>query len=365
MPDCLIIGGGIIGLSAAYELARQGASVRVINCQRSQRSASWAAAGILPPPISRAKHDAMEQLRHLSHQLYPAWCDLLHRESGVDVEFHRCGGVYVARRPGERAALRAALDQWRQDGVQLEQVDHNWLNDHEPALAGVRSAYWLPDEAIVHPPRLLDALTICLQREGVTVDHQVQFKKWISDDARITGVDTTDGIISADQICVATGPWSQEIAADLGLDLPVEPRRGQMLLWQLDKPIIRGVVNEGPRYLLARKDGCLLAGSTVEEVGFDDRNTPAGVADLTEFAVGLLPALRNDSPTQTWAGLRPFSRDGFPYLGRLPQWNNVTIATGHFRSGIHLAPATARIVASLMTSQSIDVNLAPFSPTRT
>ena len=136
-------------------------------------------------------------------------------------------------------------------------------------------------------------------------------------------------------------------------------------MWQLEKPIIRGVVNEGPRYLLTRKDGCLLAGSTVEEVGFDDSNTAAGITDLTKFAVGLLPALLGSDPTKFWTGLRPFSRDGFPYLGRLPRWNNVTIATGHFRSGIHLAPATAQIVSRLMTGQSIDVNLAPFSPTRT
>ena len=368
MIDCLIVGGGIIGLSAAYELVRRGATVRIIDDQRSQRTASWAAAGILPPPISRATHDAMEQLRDMSHELYPGWCERLQQESGIDVQFVRSGGIYVARRVGETASLAAALQQWQVDGVELHEIDTDWIQEHEPALntsPPFRSAYLLPDESTVCPPKLLSALQQCLQESGVQIDRDVRLHGWNRHQSRVESVSTSSGTISTGHICVATGPWSHETLFDLEIDLPVEPRRGQMLMWEFDEPIIHRVINEGLRYLVPRPDGKLLAGSTVEDVGFDDQVTEAGLAELTQFANGLIPALEEHPPTRNWTGLRPFSRDGFPYLGRLPNYENVLVATGHFRSGIHLAPATAQVIGDLLAGMPVECDLQAFAPTRT
>lgn len=206
---------------------------------------------------------------------------------------------------------------------------------------------------------------MCLERRRVTIDHSVKLVEWIRKGSRIEAVKTTNGQLSAKQICVATGPWSHETLSDLGVDVPVEPLRGQMLMWQFEQPILHRVINEGPRYLISRKDGRLLAGSTVEDVGFDDRTTADGIAELTEFATSLIPSMRGRNPTAVWAGLRPGSRDGFPYLGRLPHLENVIVATGHFRSGIHLAPATARIIGQLVGNHTVDIDLNPFAPTRT
>lgn len=366
MIDCLIIGGGIIGLSIADELARQGVSVQVLDRRRSQRTASWAAAGILPPPIRRAKHDAMEQLRALSHELYPEWCARLSAESGLSVDYDPCGGVYLGRQPGETAALRASVSQWQADGVSMEELEPASIATFEPALAQVESiqcVYYLPDEALVRPPRLINALRACLESRGVTVADDVEVTRWEPTE-QVHKVHTTSGVIEADQVCVTAGPWSHGVFQEFGLDLPVEPMRGQMLMWKFERPLIRHVVNEGPRYLLSRADGCLLAGSTVEEVGFDDSTTDEGIEELTEFASSLIPSLRETPPTATWAGLRPKSRDGFPLVGHVPQYRKLLVATGHYRSGIHLAPATARLVGQLIRSDTPDLDLLPFTPLR-
>ena len=158
MPDCLVIGGGIIGLSLAYELSSHHLSVQVLEGPRGRRPASWAAAGILPPPIKYHRSDPLEQLRFLSHELYPSWCARLGDETRIDLGFHRCGGLYLSRQPGESVALRATVQQWRAGAVRVETVLPGDVVRLEPALAmseNVGCVYRLPDEAQVRPSRLL------------------------------------------------------------------------------------------------------------------------------------------------------------------------------------------------------------------
>ena len=157
---------------------------------------------------------------------------------------------------------------------------------------------------------------------------------------------------------MAAGAWTPELLAPLGLELPVEPRRGQIVRWQLPEPLFQRVINEGPRYLVSRPDGHLLAGSTVEDVGFQDNTTDEGVAELVHFAHSLVPQLQEVRPVDQWAGLRPASLDGKPYLGPVPGHPRISVATGHFRSGIHLAPATARLLRQLICGQATDLDLS-------
>jgi glycine oxidase len=173
-----------------------------------------------------------------------------------------------------------------------------------------------------------------------------------------------DQSVAAREVIVAAGPWSTDLLQPLGFDIGVEPFRGQMAMWQLDSQAIAHVINEGPRYVLCRPDGELIVGSTVEEVGFDCRTTDEGIAALVEFAQRLIPRLRGRPPDTTWAGLRPHSRDGVPSIGRVAAIDNLTVATGHFRSGIHLAPATALLVRQVLCNEPIAINIAPFAPRR-
>jgi glycine oxidase len=364
MDDCLVVGGGIIGLSLAVELHRHGLRVRVLDRHVSRHIASWAAAGILPPPITRALHDPLEQIRDLSHRLYPDWCQQLADESGIEVPFQRCGGVYVGRSTGERISLQAALQQWRQDGVRVESWSAAELRAAEPHLVPLDSAaaiYHLPDEVLVRPPRILRALRDVLRGAGVPVDEQVELGDWLVESDGAVGLQSSQGTLRARHICVAAGPWTAEIVRPLGVDLPVEPRRGQIVLWHLEKPLVQRVINEGPRYVVGRPDGHLLVGSTVEDVGFQDDTTPEAVRELVRFARSLLPELAQHEPIDQWAALRPASGDGMPYLGRVPGHPRISVATGHFRSGIHLAPATARLMRQLICEQPTDLNLSWFS----
>ncbi len=140
----------------------------------------------------------------------------------------------------------------------------------------------------------------------------------------------------------------------------MEPRRGQIVAWQTPRPFLQRILNEGPRYLVPRADGWLLAGSTVEDVGFDTATTDQGIEKLTALAHRWLPSLRTMPIRDQWAGLRPFVRGGRPLLGQLAPWKNVLVATGHFRSGIHLAPATARVLGQWIRGERPEVDLAPF-----
>lgn len=363
--DCAVIGGGIIGLSLADELAAVNKRVVVIDYQAAPRAASWAAAGILPPPIKRALHDPLERLRYLSQQLYPGWLERLATTSDVPVEMELMGGIYLARTAGERFALQAAVDQWQQDGVRVESLSPQALRQCEPQLGHLPAnclIFFLPDEAQVRPPRLLKALRRSIEQQSATIIHATHPVRWHDTQSDRLALCLGKQIIGADHVCIASGPWSTELLKSLDVTLALEPRRGQMVMWQTETPLLQRIVNEGPRYLVARADGKLLAGSTVEDVGFDCRTTDDAIQRLSSFARSLLPHLGDAS--MTWAALRPMSIDGLPYLGRVPGNEQITVATGHFRSGIHLAPATARLLRQLICHQPLEIDLAPFSINR-
>lgn len=364
--NCLVIGAGIIGLSIADALCRSGHRVRLIDRRTTPQIASWAAGGILPPPVTRADDDPLERLRGLSHELYEDWCRELQAATGVTVPFDRCGGIYLGRTSGERIALQAAVAQWAAEGVKVERWNVQQLRRNEPGVSEPAEStpiYFLPDEIQVRPSRILRALHARLAQYGVMVE-SVQQAHWDFESPEGPTLQTSQGKMTADHYCLATGAWAPELLQPLGLNLPIEPRRGQMVLWQLDRVPLRHILNEGPRYLIARDDGHLLAGSTVEDVGFDGRTTTAAIAELVQFARSLLPVLAQVEPRQSWAGLRPWSPDATPFLGAVPGHPNISLATGHFRSGIHLAPATARLIQQLICGEQPELDLAPFSPRR-
>lgn len=366
MFDCLIIGGGIIGLSLAHKLTLRGQHVAVVDRRTTPTIASWAAAGILPPPIRRALHDPLEQLRDLSHQLYRPWCERLHQETEIDVGLIECGGLYLGRSRGERLSLEAQLAQWKDDGVDVEPWDLAKLAFEEPALGSLPKdtrVFFLPDELQVRPSRLLKALEQSLAIHDVPI-HRVTSCLWSTTNDDRVSLQTPDGQLTARHACVTTGPWAPELLQSIGLNLPIEPRRGQIACWQMSPNILKHIINEGPRYLVGRPDGIVLVGSTVEEVGFDGETTAAGIEQLKLFASSLLPELADREPRATWAGLRPWSADGMPYLGFVPGMTSISIATGHFRSGIHLAPATAQLMSELICGDELSMDLAVFSPGR-
>ncbi len=366
MVNCLIVGGGIIGLSLAWELAKRGRSVRVIDRREPGLEASWAGAGMLPPTTRQNAVHPFDQLRALSHELHPAWAAALTEETGLDTGFRQTGAVYMARRAGEAAALVASVDYWRDEGIVVEPLRPEALASLEPALAlhaeagAIRAAYLLPQEAQLRNPWHLQALLAACRQRGVDVTADCPAQSFLVEAGLVTGVQTPQGVIQAEQYCICSGAWTRLLLEQLGISNGIEPIRGQMVLFRCPRPPLKRIIIEGTRYLVPREDGRVLAGSTEEEVGFDTRTTEEAVADLTGFATTLAPVLADAEVEKTWAGLRPGTYDGLPYLGRAPGLENTFVAAGHFRSGLQLSPGTAVVMAQFLCDEETDVDLSPF-----
>jgi len=285
MTDCCIIGGGIVGLSIARELAGRGLSVRVLAREGRHETASWAAAGIFPPAPDHAAATPIERLTSCSDRLHRRWAHELLEETGIDNGLRACGGLHVGREPRGRDRLRSEAEAWRAKGAACEWLDAAEVAAREPALAGaeargtVGSGYVLPDESRILPPRHLDALQRSCEVRGVEVVAGVEIHGLEIRGGRIDRVIASgaEGRAAAAWYVLAAGAWSGGLAEHLGAALDTRPIRGQIVLVNLGHPVLGRIVNRGLDYLVPRPDGRLLVGSTIEDVGFD----PAPYAQFT------------------------------------------------------------------------------------
>ncbi|MFO0904852.1 MAG: glycine oxidase ThiO [Pirellulales bacterium] len=370
MDRCAIIGGGVVGLSLAYELACRNWRVSLFDRQQTGREASWAGAGILPPANLAAAVHPLDQLRGLSFQLHAEWATRLREETGIDTEYRRCGALYVAQTAGEAASLAGFASLLREERIDVERLETSQLATCEPSLAAavdaglIRTAYWLPEEAQLRNPRHLAALREACLRRGVEIHENQLVERLATSGDRCQGLVAAGKRCEVDRVCVAAGAWSTSLLAACGVTIGVLPIRGQMALWHAPVGALHHIVNEGPRYLVPRLDGRILAGSTEEEAGFDKRTTDEGIAGLVEFACRYVPLLRSIPLERTWAGLRPGVYDGLPYLGEIPTLKNVFVAAGHFRSGLYLSPGTAVALAALIADERSPIDVTPFRVSR-
>lgn len=371
MHDVLIIGGGVIGLSLAWDLAKHGQRVHVIDRGEPGKESSWAGAGILPPAVRAKAIHPLDQLRALTSELHPQWAQQLKELTGIDTGYRVCGGLYLARSAGEAASLAAWADSTAEEGVAVQRLTSDELFQLEPSLRGpsspIRVAYRLPQEAQLRNPRHLQALLAACLQAGVKITSQLEAVEFAIVGSELSGVITPFDTLRAHRYCIASGAWTGQICQRLGIELGVFPMRGQMVLFNTDRegstfpaPLLTHILNEGSRYLVPRDDGRILAGSTEEEVGFDKQTTAEGIEELVTFARNLVPGLKDAMIERTWAGLRPTSFDGLPYIGALPGLSNAVVATGHFRSGIYLSPATAVVTSQLLRDERAAIDLAPF-----
>ncbi|MCI0359210.1 MAG: FAD-dependent oxidoreductase [Planctomycetaceae bacterium] len=393
MYDVLIVGGGVIGLSLAWDLARHGQSVGVIDRGQPGREASWAGAGILPAVNRATAIHPYDQLGGLSSELHPEWAGELKSITGIDTGYRCCGGLYLARTPGEAAALAAWADDQAGQGVNVQKVVREELADIEPGLRGSSDsvsgtqysvlstkysalpkkgtgvfslgphvAVYLPDEAQLRNPRHLQALIAACSLTGVQISANVAAADIAIAGNEIREIATATGPLRARRYCFTAGAWTGQLLARLGVPVAILPLRGQMVMFCCPEGAapIRHIINEGSRYIVPRDDGRVLGGSTEEEVGFDKRTTEDAIADLAAFARTLVPALADAPIERSWAGLRPASFDGLPYLGPLPGLSNAYIAAGHFRSGLFLSPATAVVMSQLLRGEPGQIDFAPF-----
>jgi glycine oxidase len=363
MDDCLIVGGGVIGLTLAYDLAKHGYRVRVLERGRLGREASWAGAGILPPAGNRADMHPYDQLCWQSHRAHPHLAAELTEATGIETGFTPCGGVYVARSNGDGALLRGMVSSLRDEGIDVQPLDAAELAALEPAIstdAGIAMACQLPTESQLRNPWHLKALAAACLKFGVTIEEQTEVTSWKEKDGRVVGLETSQGMRTAGQYCLTAGAWTGQILQRHDLHTGILPVKGQMLQYQFEPGVIKRIINEGPRYVVPRADGLVLAGSTEEEVGFQKETTEPELADLHRFATSLIPRLADAEIVGRWAGLRPAVYDSFPYMAKLPDLANAFVAAGHFRSGLFLSPATAIVMSQLIRGEQPEIDLSPF-----
>lgn len=345
VSDVVILGGGVIGLTAAYWLAREGVRVRVLDRGDFGQEASWAGAGILPPGNPMFALTPFDQLRAHSVTLFPILSQELKERTGIDNGYLRTGGLELVTHGAEDVG-----EEWRGEGVEALPLTPHAARSREPTLrsTSIGGALFLPDMAQVRNPWHVRALVAGCQALGVTMQAGEGVAGFVRSGARIIAVKTSRGEISGGVFIVAAGAWSDQLLADVGCNLGVRPVRGQIVLLQPGKPILRHILLWGARYLVPRGDGRILIGSTEEDAGFAKHTTAAGVQGLLEMATTLVPALADSPVEKCWAGLRPGSKDGLPTIGLVPGTENLYVAAGHFRAGIQLSPGTALLLTEMV-----------------
>jgi glycine oxidase len=363
--SCVVIGGGIIGCSIAWELARRG--VRAIVLERSVpgAEASSAAAGILGAQLECAAPGPLFELARRSRESYAAWAAALGRATGIDVEYRPSGVLDVAFDARALRALRARFAFQKKLGEPVVELGGPKLRSRLPALSPkAAGAALLPADARVDPPALFRALRIAAERSGVEFRSGTYVRRVVVEAGRARGVALDDGsVVAATDVVVAAGSWSSLVE---GTALPaggVTPARGQMAELLLSAPLFSEVIH-GPRcYLVPRDDGRVLVGSTLEFVGYRREVTARAVRDLLDAAIELVPALADAQLSRTWSSFRPYVADGLPLIGKACA-AGLVIATGHHRNGILLAPVTAQIVSALIRNRRPPLDVSAFSPQR-
>ena len=360
----VIIGGGIIGLTIARALARRGGrNVAVIEKHQFGQGASWAAGGILAPQIEAKQDDDFFQLACASRDLYPAFAQALEAESGIDVGFNDSGTIYVAFTEADESDFQARYD-WQQNrGLAVEWLTGDAARRLEPCLSPtVRCALRFPNDYQVENRSLVRALLISNERLGVRLIPECEARRLVIEDDRIAAVETSQGLINASTVVIAAGAWSSTVAGNKAIS--VAPVRGQMLCFEPQPPFARHVIYSARGYLIPRRSGRLLAGSTTEEAGFEQRVTPEGIEAIKSMAFEIAPTLESCRVVDSWAGFRPRSKDELPILGRPKKVAGLFYATGHYRNGILLAPITGELIAEAILTGIDPPLISAFSADR-
>lgn len=355
----VVVGGGINGLLTARELLAAGAEVVLLEQGELGREASWAGGGIVSPLYPWRYPPAVTALAAWAQQAYPALAAELLQETGMDPEFTRCGLLFIDAADARDARVWAAQQQ-----MPVEVLDHQSLHARWPGLApDAGEGLFMPSLANIRNPRLLKALLASLRGNARAVlREQAEVVALRPRHQGVTAVTLASGeVVAGDAIVVCGGAWSGRLLATLGVSLPVRPVRGQMQLYRLAPGEPGSMIMRGGHYLIPRRDGHVLCGSTLEEVGFDKSTTERAHDILREAAARLWPALADAPLVRQWAGLRPGSPNGIPFITEVPGQEGIWVNAGQFRNGLVLAPASARLLADRLLGREPALDPLPYS----
>ena len=362
--DVIVVGGGIIGCAIAHEIARRGSKVRLIEGREVGGGATHASAGILAPYIEAHERGPLFDLTVRSLALYDEFVSVAAADSGTLIDYRRCGSLEVADDDGAAEALIARAAAGASDG--LEWLPAERARQLEPALPEtIAGALLSPMHGYVAVTALTEALAWAALRNGAEIESGRHIRA-VERHGEAWALTADDGASwTADCIVMATGSWTGQISGAPAVTRTVRPVRGQLIRLQWRTALLRYVLWGRDCYVVPWQDGTVLVGATVEDVGFDERATAAGVRDLLDAACELLPGAWGATFLEARAGLRPATDDGLPIIGQLASAPGLVFATGHYRNGVLLAPLTAQLVANLILEGRTDPALDVMAPDAT
>lgn len=352
----IVVGGGIVGCMTAMELVERGCRVTIVErghiASQTSGESSWAGAGIMFPLLPWFYSDDVNRLTLSGVGFYRDICERLRQETGIDAEMYQSGMLLLPEFDQEKARV------WcQQNRVQAQTASARAFGVQ--SLSG-DDALWLPSVSQVRPPYLMRALRNWLEQNGVTLLEETELKP-LTPCENLREWETVKGAkLQADKFIVTSGAWSFELLKETAQKLKIKPMRGQILLYQPKNNLQQMVYREG-FYMVPRQDGLLLAGSTLEDVGFDPSTTAAVREELVAKAEAIMPELKGLPIIKHWSGLRPGTPENLPTIAEHPQINNLFLNTGHFRYGLTMAPASAKIVSALVLGEQPMIDAAPFA----
>jgi glycine oxidase ThiO len=338
MTDVLIIGGGIIGLATAIALSQKGAKVTVVERDLCGRGATWAAAGMLAPEAERLEGDLLE-FGIRSREMYPQWIANLMRLSGQDCGYWCCGMIAPVLEESDRQVI----------SQHPKYINREESRKRQSGLGeNILGSLWLPEDGQVNNRKLTQALLTTARSLSIKILEGTTVYQIVRDQKRVTHLDTSAGKLQSDRYVLATGAWTRSL-----LPLPIKPIKGQMLsVFDGDRKLQR-VIYAPSCYIVPRQDGTIVIGATVEDNGFSHGNTASGIAQLLNRAIAVYPAIADMQITETWWGFRPHAPNEVPLLGA-SDYDNLILATGHYRNGILFAPITAKLITDFMVDGIAD-----------
>lgn len=355
MSDLIIIGGGLIGMLTARELAMAGCQVTLLERNRVGRESSWAGGGIISPLYPWRYPDSITALASWGQRHYPALASALQKESGTDPEYTK-SGLLVLEPEDREPALR-----WGEKAPQpLIKLDKSAIKVCEPALTiSTDQAIWMPEVAQIRNPRLVRAAHAGIKKH-ITIKEHTAVTGFLVERGRLQGIKLESDFIPTDRAIICAGAWSGDLLKDLVATPRIEPVLGQMILFRSQPGAITRIVLHRDRYVIPRRDGRVLVGSTLEYKGYEKVTTESAKQSLKAYAIEHFPILAEAVIEHHWAGLRPGSPSGIPYIGSVPGVEGLYLNAGHFRNGVVLGPASARLASDLVLQREPILPPAPY-----
>lgn len=363
----VIIGGGVIGLAAAFELAKRDEQVTILEKGTCGGQATGAAAGMLAP-YSEIEEDPDDffAMAHQSLEMYPEWQREVKEVSGMDFQYERSGSLHVVFHEADELALETRLEWQKKWGIESDIVRGGRLRELEPYLtAEAIAAIHCPGEHHVYAPDYVQALKQACLNLGVHIIEETGEVRFQEISENVVQLSTElKGDFFTDECIICSGAWTSFFAEHVAIPLPIFPIRGQICAYQKGVEHINHLIFSSQGYVLEKANGSIVCGASEDLAGYQTNVTEKGVGRLIKWSKRLFPFLAEQEPFHSWAGLRPATQDGYPLIGRLRHYPNIIVASGHYRNGILLSPRNAQLVADIVQGRQPDINMTLFDPMR-